>query len=184
MRLELVAGSGDRGQNLEPPANLQCGLCLDAQGRHRQAAPHGQALEWRGERLHIASWWGHGTRYSARLQHRHRCSQKHFKIACQRCCEIVGCVLRLRILAFALLGSLSSMRWSSCGALWLSDNVGMDERRWVASRNFHPPGISSVDDLLICGFYWFLFFIFNQYKHISPWQSPTFSFRFVPKPRP
>lgn len=45
VRLELVAGSGDRGQNLEPPANLQCGLCLDAQGRHRQAAPDGQALE-------------------------------------------------------------------------------------------------------------------------------------------
>lgn len=75
VRLELVAGSGDRGQDLNPPANLQCGLCLDAQGRHRQAAPDGQALEWRGERLHIASWWRHGTRYSARLQHRHRCSQ-------------------------------------------------------------------------------------------------------------
>lgn len=59
---------------------------------------------------------------------------KHFK-SLANACE-VGCdsVSRYSL----ILGSLSSMRWSSCGALWLSDNVGMDECWWVASTSFHP----------------------------------------------
>jgi hypothetical protein len=96
---------------------------------------------------------------------------KHFKIACQRLWNRGLLRLRCSVARHShyCLGSLSSMRWSSCEAPWLSDNVGMDERRWVASNHFHPPELSGwfID-------FWFVYLFGIFFLHF--WSVQAYEF--------